>query len=254
MYLMYVDESGSTGTDYENNQQPIFCLAGICIQDSKWQDVNNVFEREKIKIYPEFKENEIHASELFNASKSSIYKKYSWSENLKALEKIVDLIISLDICIYYTVIDKKDFKGYISNKFNNSIKLDPYLYAFGNIYYSFNENLEELDSYGIIFSDEIQSVTQSLELLYPKLKEDNTRIIEKSLYLDSKKNNFIQMADVCALYLNKYKCVRLGYHKYNEIKEEHCIKMYHKIEKKIVSNTFVNKGKHTQEDIDNLFK
>ncbi len=253
MYLMYADESGSTGTDYDNKQQPVFALTGIVVEDCKWHEINNKFEEEKIKIYPEFKDNEIHATELFNAPRSSIFSKYSWKDNLNALEKVIDIIISLDIKIYNTSIDKQGFKKHISNKFCKSIKLDPYLYAFGNIYYSFNETLEILNSYGIIFTDEIQSVTEGLELLYPKLKEDNSNIIEKSLYLDSKKNNFIQIADVCALYFNKYRCISQGYHTYNDIKTVHCLKMYQKLLKK---TTELPEGiiRHTPNDIDNLFK
>ena len=254
MYLMYADESGSTGTDYDNKQQPIFCLAGICVEDCKWHDINNKFEEEKVKIYPEFKDNEIHAMELFNAPRRSIFNKYSWQENLNALEKIVDLIVSLDIIIHFTSIDKLGFKKYLSKRFGNSILIDPYLYAFGNIYYSFNEDLLELNSYGLIFTDELNSVTESLDMLYPKLKEENTRIIEKSLYLDSKKNNFIQIADVCALYLNKYRCLSQGYHKYNEIKTKHCIEMYQKLIQKAIISHPHHVIRHTNEDIVQLFE
>ena len=92
-----------------------------------------------------------------------------------------------------------------------------------------------------------------LKLLYPKLNEDNHNIIEKSLYLDSKKNNFIQMADVCALYCNKYRCIKQNYHTYNEIKTNHCINMFKKINAK---SKFPVKNiiKHSPNTIDNLFK
>ena len=90
-----------------------------------------------------------------------------------------------------------------------------------------------------------------LELLYPKLQEDNRNIIEKSLYLDSRKSNFIQIADICALYFNKYRCITQNYHMYNEIKAEHCINMYKKIKTKFPAN---NIRKHSTESIDNLFK
>ena len=40
MYLMYVDESGNTGTDYDNKEQPIFALVGVVIKDKKWHEVN----------------------------------------------------------------------------------------------------------------------------------------------------------------------------------------------------------------------
>lgn len=253
MYLLYADESGSTGTDYFNQQQPIFSLTGICVEDCKWNEINNKFNDEKVKIYPEFKNYEIHASELFNAPKKSIYNKYSWKENLKALEKIIDLIISFDLTIYSSSIDKQKFKKYISNQFGNTIKIDPYLYSFGVIYYDFNDFLSEKDSYGIIFTDEIQSATEGLELLYPKLKQDNKNIIESSLFLDSKKNNFIQIADICALYFNKYLCITEGYHNYNDIKVKHCLEMYNKLLSKTSSFPQTNETLPLN-NIDNLFK
>lgn len=57
MYLMYSDESGNTGTDLDNKQQPIFALAGIIVKDEKWHKINDYFEEEKVKICPEFKNN-----------------------------------------------------------------------------------------------------------------------------------------------------------------------------------------------------
>ena len=45
MYLMYLDESGSTGLDLENNNQPIFVLAGIIVNDKNWHKVNDIFEK-----------------------------------------------------------------------------------------------------------------------------------------------------------------------------------------------------------------
>ena len=35
MKLLYLDESGSTGTDLENKQQPFFVLAGVYVEDKK---------------------------------------------------------------------------------------------------------------------------------------------------------------------------------------------------------------------------
>ena len=52
MYILYADESGNTGTDYDNKSQPIFVLAGIRVKDSEWHTVNDYFESKKINIYP----------------------------------------------------------------------------------------------------------------------------------------------------------------------------------------------------------
>jgi hypothetical protein len=37
MHLCYVDESGSTGKDLRNRQQPVFVMAGILVSDEKWR-------------------------------------------------------------------------------------------------------------------------------------------------------------------------------------------------------------------------
>ena len=93
----------------------------------------------------------------------------------------------------------------------------------------FNQHLLEENTYGIIFCDEITGISNDIEIIYPKLTKDSTNIIEKSFYVDSKKNNFIQIADICALYINKYFCITSGGIIYNDIKAKHCINMYNKI-------------------------
>ena len=47
MYLMYLDESGSTGLDLDNKNQPYFVLAGVSVKDAKWHEINDYFEQEK---------------------------------------------------------------------------------------------------------------------------------------------------------------------------------------------------------------
>ena len=254
MYLMYADESGNTGTDYDNKEQPIFSLVGVVIEDKMWHEVNDYFEKEKIKICPEFKEYEIHSSELFNAPKSSVFKKYTWTHNLETLEKIIDLIISLPIEVYSTYIYKPDFKKYILQTLGADIKVDPYLYAFALNYNDFNSDLKERNSLGIVFSDELKNITNSIELLYPKLISSNRNIIEKSLYINSKKNNFIQIADVLALYANKYFCIVNELARYNPIKEEHSIKMYEKLNTLCGNYRERKIGEDKRDEIDNLFK
>lgn len=237
MKLLYFDESGSTGTDLDNKSQPFFVLAGIIVSDKNWHSVNDYFEQEKIKIYPDFKDTEIHTNELFNSnSKSAFYKNY-WKDNLTILEKLVDLITKLDIKILMAAVCKSDYKKH----FGNNIIVDPYLYSFSILYHQFNDILIQLDDYGIIFCDELKKMEKSLEILYPRLKLENKNIIEKAFYLNSKKNNFIQIADICSFYVNKYNCIINTNYSMDSFKKEHCIKMYNKL-----SNAFFEKSQILQ--------
>ena len=110
--------------------------------------------------------------------------------------------------------------------------------------------MEKNDSYGIIFCDELKKMEKSLELLYPKLKVENKNIIEKTFYLNSGKNNFIQIADICSFYINKFKCIKSNFSSMDEYKKNHCIKMYAKI-KDIINNEV---EEISFDDIDNYFK
>lgn len=227
MELLYLDESGSTGLNLDVKTQPIFILAGVQVKDTDWRSINDKFEEEKIKIYPDFKNIEIHANELFNSNKKSPFYKNDWKFNFEILEKLVDLISSLDVHILSTIVIKK----YYQKHFGNNIIVDPYLYSFAVMYEKFNKILIKNNECGIIFCDELKSMENSLDILYPNLRKDNKNIIEKTFYLYSKTNNFIQIADVCAFYLNKYYTICKNLSTMDNFKKEHCIKMFKKLKK-----------------------
>lgn len=225
---MYADESGSTGLDLDNKYQPFFVLAGISVNVKDWHSINNFFEQEKIKICPDLKNVEIHTNELFNSNRKSFFYKNYWKDNISILEKLVDLICSLKIQISNIVVPKKTYKKY----FGQNIVVDPYLYSFAFLYGTFNDALAKINDYGIVFCDELKKMEESLEILYPRLQCENKNIIEKTFYIDSKKSNFIQMADICSFYINKFNCITKNSIEMDSFKKEHCLKMYEKISKK----------------------
>lgn len=243
MYLMYADESGSTGTDYDNKQQPIFVLAGILVEEKKWHEINNFFNKEKVKICELLKCNEIHTSEIFNPRRKSIFRHDDWSQNLVLLENLVNLISTLDLSAMYIAIDKKDFKRSVNAIFKNTLKVDPYIYSFGMLYDNVSENLYRHHNKGIIFLDDIITIPSQLHNIYPILSKDNCTMIEEAIFVKSNCSNFIQIADVFAFYIEKYWSIKKGYKNYGEIKNNHCIKMYSILESKIslVGSEFLTK-------------
>lgn len=238
MYLMYADESGSTGTDYDNPQQKVFTLAGIAIPDGDWYDLNNEIQHRKEKISKDLIRYEIHANDIFQASKNIEkgfdFRKNSIKYNLNMLEQLVDLIVDFNLPIFSVVIHKPNFKKFITCTHGNSIKIDPYLYAFSFLSIEYNNYLINKNQNGMILLDENNNVVEPLEHLYSKLILDNfegctNNIIENALFLESKKNNFIQLADICNFYINKYCSIKWFSPLNNKDKNEHCIKMYKKL-------------------------
>lgn len=234
MYILYADESGHTGTDYDNLGQPIFSLSGIAINDSDWYDLNHIIEEEKVNICIDLKNNEIHATEIFNPKKDSVFFKNSIEENLLIMENLVDLIVKFKIPIFLSAIDKTKYKDYITNKLGPGIKIDPYIYSFILLSINYNKFLIEHNSNGMIFLDENKNMINKLDSVYKKLllddfECDTNNIIENALFLQSHKSNFIQLSDVCNFYINKYLCIAKYDAIKNSLKKEHCLKMYNKL-------------------------
>lgn len=232
MYILYADESGNTGTDYENKEQPIFVLGSLIVEDKKWHKINKIFNEGKIKIASVLEYTEIHAVDLFNSSKKSIFNNFDWKENLNIIEKLIDLILTLDISFQYIAIDKKNFKRSLNNTFGNSIRIDPYIYAFGLLYDKISDYLKSQKDKGLIFLDDIITIPEQLRNIYPILSKENSTIIENAMFLKSKDTNFIQIADIYSFYINKYLSIKNEYKKYSVIKQQHCIDMYQKLSTK----------------------
>lgn len=233
MYLMYADESGNTGTDLDNKEQPIFVLSGILIEDNKWHETNNYFNKRKIEILPILKDTEIHSAELFNSSKKSIFNQFSWQENFKTLEKLATLILELDFKVYYIAVDKKWFKKGVNAVFGNTLKIDPYIYSFGKLYDNISQILRRDNKKGIVFLDDILSIPSRLHNIYPILSKNNSTMIEEAMFIKSQNTNFIQIADIFAFYIEKFFSITKKYKSYNEVKENHCLKIYEKLSEKI---------------------
>lgn len=229
MKLYYADESGNTGMDLDNSDQPIFVLGTIGLKDKNWHSINNYFNQRKVKIFEEFKNTEIHTSEIFNPPRKSIFHIKNWKENFEILNNLIDLIIELDIEFNFFAIDKKIFKSDLQQRYGKFVKLDPYFFAFVTLYNDFSKELEKNNDKGIIFLDEILDIPDTLNKIYPKLSENNNSIIEKALFLKSKDTNFIQIADILTFYVCQYLNITSGNKKYNDFKKIIVLKITKKL-------------------------
>ena len=242
MYILYADDAGNTGTDYDNKQQPIFTLTGVIVEAEKWNEINEHISREKRKFIPDFPDCEIHATDIYNGSKSKDkcfdFRQYGLQGNLNILEKFVNLIVEIQLPIITFAVRKSNLKRYCQSKYKMSIKIDPYLIAFSYVSVFFDYYLESKKSKGLIFLDEQRELITNIDRILEELKLISSseklqikikNIIEKALFLDSARSNFIQIADICNFYINRYLSMKHGVNPHNPIKAEHITKMYYRI-------------------------
>lgn len=106
MFLVYVDESGDTGTN--NSPTRYFILSALIVHESNWlRFLNDLIDfRRELRDHYNFKlREEIHASEFFQSSKK--YNHIKKHIKLQICKKTLDFQESLDyIQVMFVAVDK----------------------------------------------------------------------------------------------------------------------------------------------------
>lgn len=249
MYILYADDAGSTGTDYDNKQQPVFSLAGVIVKDDNWFQINDKISSLKHKILPNCPDVEIHAADIFSGKKDKKgrfnFRQNTTEENRGILAAFVDLVVSENLPIIYFSVRKENLKNYCNYHFGGAVKIDPYLIAFPYVTSFFDHYVTQRKDRGLIMLDEQNSIIANIDTAFSmvRLAKDDTKnfhadnIIERALFLESVKSNFIQLADVCNFYINRYISMQNGLQP-SEDKQDHFRLMWHKLKPLIVSPPF----------------
>lgn len=101
MYNIYFDDTGNTGTNYADPQQPIQGLWSVSIHDNQTSDVEDSYRQIVAKHFPneqDFFLNqrgfELHAADIFNPDEESIFRLKTYGERQELFEDLVDIIVS----------------------------------------------------------------------------------------------------------------------------------------------------------------
>jgi len=71
MILEYLDESGDTGTNFNDEQQPVFVLGALLVKEELWQELEIAFEDVVKQHFDGFipRDFELHTMHLINKKK-----------------------------------------------------------------------------------------------------------------------------------------------------------------------------------------
>jgi len=216
MKLVYIDESGNTGLNFKDKQQPIFLLSALVIDEAVWFQIeNNYHELLKKCIGNDLPiEYEVHAIDL--KSGKGLFKNIS-DEKRKILRKdLFDLIRDSNIPIFYRRIIKSNFEKFCHKIYGTGIQIHPYIMAIAFLCLDIDNYLRKINSLGMLIFDEQKEYYQDVERSIKTLRLDNmsslktTSIIEKGFFVDSKLSFGIQLTDFIAYYLKKSEEQEIG--------------------------------------------
>jgi hypothetical protein len=217
MNLVYIDESGNTGTNLRDAQQPVFLLAAMILPETKWFSLEQKFfevaERylgRKLS-YP----FEIHAADL--KAGREIFKDIPLKQCLSFRDEMLQLLLDNEIAIIYRRIIKAKFEAFCNENYGPGIKVDPYVMALPFVCMEVDHWLKRkgANELGLLIIDEQKENLEYVERSLRTLRLDSasnlktTNIVEKGFFVDSAKSFAVQMIDLAAYYIRKYEESRL---------------------------------------------
>lgn len=210
MHLVYIDETGNTGTDLHDSQQPIFVLAALIIPATQWQALEADLEAAIKKHFPmlEASDIEIHATDL--RSGRGAFKGLPIESRLGLQDEWLKIAKKYELKLIYRAIVKKRFLNWLVTTFGSGVLINPHIAAFPLIARVVNDYLTSLSAsaLGMFISDENKEIVRDVEKSIKVLRGiDGTlrlsRIVEKGFFIDSTKSRPLQLCDVCALLARK---------------------------------------------------
>lgn len=217
MYLVYVDETGNTGTDLTDSQQPVFLLAALIVPETCWQALESDLEDEIKARFPELDtaEAEIHAADV--RSGRGHFRGKPVSDRLALVHNWLKVAGKHSLKVVYRAIEKKRFHVWLTKTFGSGVIINPHVAAFPLVARVVEELLASLgkDALGMFISDENKEIVRDVEKSIKVLRGITgplrlTRIVEKGFFIDSGKSRILQLCDVCALAARKKEERKLG--------------------------------------------
>jgi hypothetical protein len=218
MNLVYIDESGNTGLNLNDIQQPVFLLAAMIVDESKWFLLEKGYYDVAKECFgePLPAKFEIHAQDL--KSRRGMFEGLSLAQQLSFRDSMLHLLVSYGIPVIYRRIIKSKFKAFCEDNYGPGIMVNPYVMALPFVcmevdYYLRRKGPAEL---GMLIFDEQKENLNDAELSLRTLRlDDNSalktrNLIEKGFFSDSSKSFGLQLVDLAAYYIRKYEENKLG--------------------------------------------
>ena len=218
MYLIYFDESGNTGNNLNDAQQPLFVLCALAVPEAKWLHIEQDLHAETEKFFPSPRPDdfEIHATDL--ASGRRWFKLIPLADRVVFRDAWFAVAVKHELRIIYRAITKKRFERWIHATFGTGIAINPHVAAFPLVARVVDDWLKSLPGspLGIFISDENKEIVHDVEKSIKVLRGiEGTlklgQIVEKGFFIDSSKSVILQLCDLCALALRKMEEAKAGF-------------------------------------------
>lgn len=222
MHFYYLDETGCTGSDLANLEQPIFVLGGVSVRDEGWNET----QQQLANILNEYFDGsppaafELHSEQLLSPNGDGPFFGHPRTKRNKLAKDTLYLLSDRKHSVHYYAIDKKKLASAsctVTVCYNLKV---PYLVAYDYLITQINwfvKNSLGTSARGMLIIDAKEQFRKDIEMITNNRRFDEPLshrvkwIVEFSYPVDSSKNPMVQLSDLVVFCTKKFLEIEGGY-------------------------------------------
>jgi len=222
MHFYYLDESGCTGNDLENQEQPIFVLGGVSIRDEGWNSTQEAFastiEQYFDQQIPDY--FELHAEELLSPNGEGPFAGHERQKRNALAKSLLRLLSERSHDIHLYAIDKRKLAR---EEFDSALPYSintPYLVAYDYLITHINWFVKERlgrSARGMLIIDTKEEFHRDIERITHNRRFEGSAahrvkwLVEFTYPVDSQRNPMVQLSDLVVFCPKKFLEIEGGY-------------------------------------------
>ena len=215
MHLIYIDESGNTGMNLADAQQPVFVLCAMMVAEHRWQgleqDLKSVIDEFFPRIERDGSKFEIHAAQL--RAGGGVFHGMSPDRRIAFRDAWMNAGVRHGVTLHWRSIVKSVFAQWLNKTFGADTTLNPHIPAFTLLARVINNYLNGLKErpLGMFILDDNREIIDDVERAIEDMRGLSSnilrldRIVEKGFFIDSRKSLPLQLCDLYAMSLRKHR-------------------------------------------------
>jgi hypothetical protein len=211
MHLVYMDESGNSGLNLNDPQQPVFVLCAMIVDEQNWQPLEAELQAvldARVPTWRTVTRFEVHAADLRRGT--GFFDGVKVADRIAFRDEWMNVAAKHGIRLIHRSVYKKPYSQWLAQTFGQGVVINPHIAAFATLAPCVDAYLQSLPGKprGMFISDENKQVMADVEKSIRVLRAEvgtmrMTQIIEKGFFIDSSKSHPLQLCDLFSLSLRK---------------------------------------------------
>ena len=228
MYLVYLGESGSTGTSFNDPNQPHHVYGGLMIHEDQWNETNAEFSQLCQRYFEHGRgeagaPKELRATEMVHGK--GCFSSWAKDRRLQLVDDLLGIVTRRSTPMIVTYVDKQEFLSARQDESDGPHRWrGPWEPAFSRFVFSLDLLMDELNmeamspedlargapvkvrERAVIIADEANCTDPHFmqEFLKTEIDIPTGAVLESIHFSRAEESHFAQLADICTYFVRRH--------------------------------------------------